>query len=93
MKMFILQFINTGVVILIVNAKVSEVELPDQFPVFAGQFTDFTVEWYRVVGTTITLTMMINIISPHIGAFVKIFVRAMKKCCDRSCTFDKKSTK
>lgn len=37
--------------------------------------------------------MMINVISPHIGAFVKICVRALKKCCDRSCRLDKRNTK
>lgn len=79
--------------ILLVNAKISQISLPSIFPVFAGQYTDFTVEWYRVVGTTITLTMMLNIISPHIGAFAKIFLRSIVKCCDRSCTTDKRRTK
>lgn len=101
-KMFVLQFINTvrleshnakGIVILLVNARISQVSLPAMFPIFAGQYTDFTVDWYRVVGTTITLTMMLNIVSPHIGAFVKIFMRAVTKCCDRSCTTDKRRTK
>ena len=92
-KMFMIQFINTGLVILIVNAKVSEVNLPDFFPVFDGNYTDFTVEWYRVVGTTISLTMIINIISPHIGAFIKIFLKSIKRCLDRSCSCDKRKTK
>jgi hypothetical protein len=93
MKMFFIQLINTGLLILIVNAKVSEVTLPEFFPIFAGKYTDFTVEWYRVVGATIVLTMMINIISPHIGAFGKIFMKGVFRCLDRGCTCDKRKTR
>ena len=38
------------------------------------------------------LTMMINVLSPHIGAFAKIFIRAVKKCFDRGCSFNKRRT-
>jgi len=58
----------------LVNAKISEVKLPEFFPIFAGRFSDFTVDWYKNVGATISLTMFINIFTPHIGgivAFVK----------------------
>eukprot|EP00347_Sterkiella_histriomuscorum_P019608 403340984 len=92
-KMFLIQFINTGLVILLVNAKVTEVTLPDFFPLLGGEFQDFTVEWYRVVGTTICLTMMINVIAPHIGAFIKIFIKSFKRCVDRGCTCNKRKTK
>jgi len=69
-KMFLVQFINTGLVILLVNARISEVSLPAFFPIFAGRFSDFTVEWYKNVGATISLTMFINIFTPHIGGIV-----------------------
>jgi hypothetical protein len=68
--MFLVQFINTGVVILLVNARISEVSLPETFPVFAGRYSDFTVDWYKNVGATISLTMFINIFTPHIGGIV-----------------------
>jgi hypothetical protein len=57
----------------LVNAKIGEIKLPEFFPIFAGTFIDFTTEWYRVVGTTITLTMVLNIVTPHGGAFAKLF--------------------
>jgi hypothetical protein len=78
---------------LLVNAKISEVTLPAFVPLFAGKYSDFTVEWYKVVGTTIFLTMMINVISPHIGAIVKIFTSGLSKCIDRGCTFDRRRTR
>jgi len=55
---------------LLVNARISEVKLPDFFPIFAGRFQDFTVDWYKNVGATISLTMFINIFTPHIGGIV-----------------------
>jgi hypothetical protein len=42
-KMFLIQFINTGLVILLVNAKISEIKLPKFVPLFAGEYQDFTV--------------------------------------------------
>jgi len=42
-KMFLIQFINTGLVILLVNAKISEIQLPKFVPLFAGEYQDFTV--------------------------------------------------
>lgn len=55
---------------MLVNARVSEVKLPAFFPIFAGRFSDFTVDWYKNVGATISLTMFINIFTPHIGGIV-----------------------
>ena len=80
-------------IILVVNAKISEVSLPAFFPIFAGEYVDFTVEWYKVVGATITLTMMINIITPHLSVFLKMMKSSCLKCCDRGCTFDRRKTK
>jgi hypothetical protein len=87
-KMFLVQFINTGVVILLVNAQISELSLPEQFPVFAGRFSDFTVEWYKNVGATISLTMFINIFTPHIGGIIGLIKAKIFQCLDRKCKRD-----
>jgi branched-subunit amino acid ABC-type transport system permease component len=92
-KMFLIQLINTGIVILLVNARILEIKLPDFIPLFQGKYEDFTVEWYRVVGSTISFTMLINIITPHTGAIIGVFVGGLKKCCDRGCSCDKRRTK
>jgi hypothetical protein len=91
--MFLIQFINTGVIILLVNAQVSEVKLPDFFPIFAGAFPEFNVQWYAVVGYTISFTMILNIFTPHIGLLMKGFLGCFRRCCDRSCSFNKRKTK
>lgn len=60
---------------------------------FQGKYEDFTVEWYRVVGSTISFTMLINIITPHTGAIVGLFIGSLTKCLDRGCTCDHRRTK
>lgn len=80
-------------VILLVNAKIKEITLPQYFPIFDGSYSDFTVEWYRVVGSTITLTMMIQICTPHLSGFFKWFWHGMLRCCDRGCTTNIHKTK
>lgn len=50
-KMFVVQFINTGVVIFLVNLQL-DIGI-DWFPIFKGQYDEFTCDWYRLVGSTI----------------------------------------
>jgi hypothetical protein len=46
-----------------------------------------------MVGTTIALTMIINIITPHVGTFFFIIYGGFKRCVDRGCSCDKRKTK
>ena len=92
-KMFLIQLINTGLVILLVNARITEIRLPEFIPLFQGKYQDFTVEWYRVVGSTISFTMLINIITPHTGAIIGMLMGGLFKCMDRGCSCDKRRTK
>jgi hypothetical protein len=63
------------------------------FPVFAGRFSDFSVEWYKNVGATIALTMFINVFTPHIGGFIAILKNNMLRLLDRKCKKDPRVTK
>lgn len=78
---------------MLVNARITEVKLPPFIPLFSGKYNDFSVEWYRVVGSTITYTMLINIVSPHAGALIGFLVSGLTQCLDRGCTCDRKKTK
>jgi hypothetical protein len=64
-KMFAVQFCNTAIIILLVNAQLDFV--PGWFPIFNGAYDDFTVDWYKQIGVSIILTMMIGIVSPHLA--------------------------
>ncbi len=65
-KMFIGLFLNTGVVLLAVNAKDAT------YAVFDGRFSDFSEEWYNVVGVSIVLTMMFGLLSPQIVGILRL---------------------
>ena len=57
---------NTGLIILLVNVNLN-LNLPSNFPIFAGEYREFNVQWYRVVGSTLTLTMLLNVFTPHVN--------------------------
>ena len=61
-NMMIISFINTAIVILLVNFNIGYV-LP--LPILQGSYKEFTVEWYRLVGSTICVTMLMMIVTPH----------------------------
>lgn len=83
-KMFIVQFVNTALIILIVNAKLDF--MPSWSPIFNGEYEDFTTEWYKQIGVSIILTMLIGIFSPHIANGMFWAKGALVRCWDRRCT-------
>lgn len=66
---FIGQFINTAVLIVLNNASFKDFDGgqgPLSMIFFVGTETDFSVAWYRTVGLTIIKTMMSQAIWPFI---------------------------
>lgn len=90
-KMSLTQIINTVVILLIVNMKVSF--MPSWFPVFAGDYEDFSTSWYTDVGATIMIMMLFSIVTPHFANFLLHFVRFVRRCYDRKCTCNKRKTR
>ena len=95
--MFFLGFVNAGVIILLVNFHLANEEalsfLPENFPFLKGTYTKFSVEWYRLVGSTICITMVLMIVTPH-GSNIGIqCMRGCARCWDRRCTCDKRKTR
>lgn len=50
-SVFVAQFFNTGILIILVNASVEEAGLPFKF--FDGTYRDFNAEWYGDVGSSL----------------------------------------
>jgi len=92
-KLFLFEWINTVLLLLLVNSKIPELDLPDGFPIFNGKFIDFDSSWYRAVGSTITLTMIVNIFMPLIVERLLNSIKLCRRCRDRGCTRDQKKTK
>lgn len=63
-KMWIVQFVNTGIVLLLINAKIDSWKVPKGLPILNGSFDDFTAEWYSSVGTTIAFSLFFGAIMP-----------------------------
>eukprot|EP00742_Colponemidia_sp_Colp-10_P003796 GILJ01004043.1.p1 GENE.GILJ01004043.1~~GILJ01004043.1.p1 ORF type:complete len:1123 (-),score=165.75 GILJ01004043.1:136-3504(-) len=94
MKMFIAMFINTAFIVLIINANLRMFQVrPPTDLVFQGPYSDFNADWYKVVGTSIMVTMILNVLAPHLSALIGISIRSCKRRCDRHCTSDRKRTK
>lgn len=98
-KMWVLQFFNTAIILLIVKnnlagnglikTALSTVGLNGLF--FNGDYSDFTPEWYDVVGITIFTTAFINGISP-VFTFSQFALAKFSRCIDRKCTKNEKKT-
>lgn len=71
-KMWVLQFFNTAIILLIVENRLAGtglIQIALEYAglnglFFNGTYSDFTPEWYDVVGITIFTTALINGISP-----------------------------
>ena len=76
------QLLNTAGILLILNARIdSNVRF-----FRSGRHRDFNPEWYDSVGVSITVTMMINIVAPHVAPILKHFVFTFRRCHDRGCS-------
>ncbi len=92
-KIFIGQFINTGLNLLIVNANVPAIRSWNKnFPILNGSYSDFSSDWFKNVGCTIFFTMIIFIFTPHIGVLIEALVIWVRRLCD-SCNFKGKGSK
>lgn len=93
-KCFITQFVNTAIVIVVVNLKVESVYKwnPDFF-ILTGLYSDLTPGWYSTVGTTIAFTMFINIFTPHLSALMFWMFYGCKRCLDTGCRGNGKTKK
>ena len=96
-NMFLLGFVNAGVILLLVNFRLNNEEalsfVPDNFPFLRGTYTKFSVEWYRLVGSTICITMLLLIVSPNGSNVGFQCMFGCLRCWDRRCTCDRRKTR
>eukprot|EP00743_Colponemidia_sp_Colp-15_P005010 GILK01005396.1.p1 GENE.GILK01005396.1~~GILK01005396.1.p1 ORF type:complete len:784 (+),score=111.46 GILK01005396.1:81-2432(+) len=64
LKVFFAQFLNTALIVLLVNSNLrGKVSVPSDLLV--GVHDDMDVQWYATVGSSILVTMFVNVFSPH----------------------------
>jgi hypothetical protein len=62
----IISVINTAFIICLINF---HIDYDFHIPILKGNYTEFSVQWYRLVGSSICVSMCIMIISPHLSNF------------------------
>lgn len=73
-RVFIILSINTGLVLLAVNAA-----FPKARWIGSGKYIDFVPDWYPSVGSQIVVTMIINVFSPHLFPIGSYMLFAFRK--------------
>ena len=81
---FLSQFFNTGILILLAGSNLSETSIPFLNRVLKGQYTDFNSEWYNDIGATIQQAMVVSALMPLIEFGMYYSMRAAFRILDRS---------
>ena len=84
MKIFLVQFLNTGVSPVIANAKISELDTVSkkgnvELFLSSGQFPDFLPGWYQDVGKSLAYFLAIQVVSRPAAAFFSRVVLPLVK--------------
>lgn len=74
-SMMIISVINTAFIICLINF---HIDYDFKIPILKGSYTEFSVQWYRLVGSSICVSMCIMIISPHFSNFCFQYLLYMK---------------
>lgn len=90
---FLGQFFNTGFIILIVNANLSEHHPKEFFKIFKGPFYDYAPQWYIDVGLKIVTTYLVQGMMPYINVVKEGVVAKLKISLDNKCSGNRFKTK
>lgn len=85
---FIAQFFNTGLLLMIVNADFSKLGIPFISKFLRGNDPDFNQRFFIQVGDAVVGAMKVNMYMPAIEAIGQAVVRELKRLLDRKFTSD-----
>ena len=88
-SIFIVFFINTGVLILIINGDLSSTFFGEFFTnipfignyIFAGGISDFSRKWYLKVGGSVITILFVNMIIPPVTGLIFYILKKFIRCC------------
>lgn len=81
MTIFIATFFNTGVLLLLADADLSQVSFLGWIPL-NGPFPDLTEQWYIVIAPSMVMTMAINAVYPYIDFGISFGTLVLFRCLD-----------
>jgi len=61
-KVTLMQYFNIAIVLLLVNMNLG-INVGG-FPILAGEYSEFTVDWYKNIGAALCFTLLVNTASP-----------------------------
>lgn len=71
---FIAQFFNTGIIILILNMNLKEHSPKEFWSLFSGRYTDYDPMWYKDVGDQIYQTYWLQMLMPYINFLIELLI-------------------
>ena len=83
-KITILQYFNIAVIAMLANFQ-TDMTFIRAFGILNGQYSDFTVGWYRDVGAALCFTLFLNTGTPHAAKVGHAVFQAFLRCFDRGC--------
>ncbi|CAD8115219.1 unnamed protein product [Paramecium primaurelia] len=97
-KVFLAQFLNTGLILLITNidfGNSTRNDAPETIRfLFGGKYGDIDSKWCQNIGIVLLLTLLINILTQPIMLFIEIIIRYIRKAYDQcSCCLNEKKTR
>ncbi|KAK1947929.1 hypothetical protein P3T76_000219 [Phytophthora citrophthora] len=107
-KVFLAQFCNTALLMLVINANANYFSKATTVPetgtsnegfslgalqILDGEYSDFSADWYNDVGVALMLTMIINSFSTHTYVLANYIVLKARRFIDRGYSFDHSLTK
>ena len=72
-------------VLLLINFNIDN-EVIDKLPILNGRYSDFTEDWYKVVGATLCFTLLMNTVTPHGSKIAMPMLTVFKRWRDRGYT-------
>jgi hypothetical protein len=76
---FLFTLTNTGILILLTNAN-----LKSQGIDINGTYSDFNANWYLISGDILTMTMLINSITPAVSVLINAIIKSLKIKIDQA---------
>ena len=88
MKGFLLLYLMTCALTIFINFRLRLSE-----STYLGDFDDFTPSWFKTIGYSLALTLILKIVAAICFAFLKKLSSEIPRWFDRSFTFDMSKTK
>lgn len=85
-KVTLMQYFNIAIVLLLVNMNMG-IEFLGGFPILAGEYKDFGVDWYKNIGAALCFTLLVNTASPQVSKLGTPNIKVLQRCWDRGCGF------